>query len=28
MFVMYLAEDLHQHPKAYFGYFLTHLILN
>jgi len=28
MFVMFLAEDPHPHPKTYVGYFLMYLILN
>jgi len=28
MFVIFLAEDLHPHPKTYIRYFLRYLILN
>jgi len=28
MFIMYLAGDLHPHPRAYVGYILRYLIFN
>jgi len=28
MYVVYLAEDLHPHPRAYIGYFLRYSIFN